>query len=167
MNHPATPGHSLSENQTEREHEAEVLSTEPPLQPGHPWPLGAHWDGKGVNFALFSANAERVELYLDEGESQRMLSLPRCTDQVWHGYLPDGAPGLSYAYRVHGPSSPGNRFEPQQLLVDPYTRELTGTFSYHGDNHASHGLRARVVDSAFDWGNDAPPPHAMARFGVL
>ena len=157
MNHPATPGHSHPENQIEREQAAEAPSTDSSLQSGRPWPLGAHWDGNGVNFALFSAHAERVELCLDEGESQRTLPLPSCTDQIWHGYLPGGAPGLCYTYRVHGPSNPGNRFEPKHLLVDPYTRDLTGTFSYHGDNQAPHGLRSRVVDSTFDWGNDTHP----------
>ena len=127
------------------------------LQTGRPWPLGAHWDGEGVNFALFSAHAEQVELCWRDGDTQLSLPLPACTDQVWHGYLPGGAPGLCYGYRVHGPSAPGNRFDPRRVLIDPYARELSGAFSYHEDTQASHGLRARVVDSNFDWGNDAHP----------
>jgi glycogen operon protein len=127
------------------------------LLAGRPRPLGAHWDGAGVNFALFSAHAERVELCLWDGDRLRSLPLPRCTDQVWHGYLPGAAPGLCYAYRVHGPAGPGHRFDPQRLLVDPYARELAGVFSYDRDVPPERGLRARVVDPAFDWGGDAPP----------
>ena len=74
--------------------------------PGRPYPLGASWDGKGVNFALFSANAERVELCLfdrpDKPEVARII-LPENTNQVWHGYLPDAKPGQLYGYRVYGP----------------------------------------------------------------
>jgi glycogen operon protein len=127
------------------------------LQAGRPWPLGAHWDGAGVNFALFSAHAERVELCLWEDETLRTLLLPKCTDQVWHGYLPGGAPGLTYAYRVDGPSGPGHRFDPQRLLIDPYARERVGDFSYDRASPPGQELRARVVDPAFDWGDDAPP----------
>ncbi|MDR0577459.1 MAG: glycogen debranching protein GlgX [Candidatus Accumulibacter sp.] len=127
------------------------------LQTGRPWPLGAHWDGGGVNFALFSAHAERVELCVREGEALRVFPLPKCTDQVWHGYLPGAAPGLCYAYRVYGPKGPGHRFDPQRLLIDPYARELAGAFSYHQDFPLGQGLSCRVVDPAFDWGDDAPP----------
>ena len=127
------------------------------LQAGRPWPLGAHWDGAGVNFALFSAHAEDVGLCLWEGESLRVLPLPECTDQVWHGYLPGAAPGLCYAYRVAGPSGPGHRFDPRRRLVDPYARELVGDFSYDPRRPPERELRARVVDPTFDWGDDAPP----------
>ncbi|MDR2451326.1 MAG: glycogen debranching protein GlgX [Candidatus Accumulibacter sp.] len=131
--------------------------TLPVLLAGRPWPLGAHWDGEGVNFALFSAHADRVELCLWAGEALRATALPACTDQVWHGYLPGAGPGLAYAFRVHGPVGPGHRFDPACLLVDPYARELAGDF-FHGQAHSSaRGLRARVVDPAFDWGDDAPP----------
>ncbi|MDR2787910.1 MAG: glycogen debranching enzyme GlgX, partial [Candidatus Accumulibacter sp.] len=125
------------------------------LRAGRPWPLGARWDGAGVNFALFSAHAERVELCVREDGALRTFPLPKCTDQVWHGYLPGGAPGLRYAYRVYGPGGPGHRFDPRCLLVDPYARELTGDFSY--EQTPARGLFGRVVDPAFDWGNDAPP----------
>ena len=120
-----------------------VPAQEKILETGRPWPLGAHWDGAGVNFALFSAHAARVELCLFEHGREYRLRLPGKTDQVWHGYLPGARPGLCYGYRVHGPDRPddahgasareadhtparasGHRFEPQRLLLDPYAREL-------------------------------------------
>jgi len=134
-----------------------TLSTAGGLQDGRPWPLGGHWDGAGVNFALFSAHAERVELCVWEEGVLRTLPMPECTDQVWHGYLPGAGPGLSYAYRVYGPSGPGHRFDPRRLLVDPYARELTGDFSWDRMLPPEKGLRSRVVAPTFDWGNDAPP----------
>ncbi|MBI4741241.1 MAG: glycogen debranching protein GlgX [Betaproteobacteria bacterium] len=133
------------------------------LQAGRPWPLGAHWDGAGVNFALFSANAERVELCLFTGEAVCALALTECSDQVWHGYLPGAAPGLAYAYRVYGRFDPENgyRFDSGRLLLDPYARELAGEFSWP----TRDGLRSRVVEEHYDqgeewcdvWGDDAPP----------
>ena len=132
------------------------------LEPGRAWPLGAHWDGEGVNFTLYSANAQRVDLCFLDGETLHTLPLPRCTDQVWHGYLRGAAPGLAYAFRVHGPDGAGHRFNPQQLLLDPYARELSGTFSYRESPSSAHGLTARVVDAAYDWGDDAPPATAWA-----
>jgi glycogen operon protein len=134
-----------------------TLTVDAGLKEGRPWPLGAHWDGSGVNFTLFSAHAERVELCLFEGEATRTLPLPGCTDQVWHGYLPDAGPGLGYAFRVYGPDSPGHRFDPRRLLLDPYARELTGVFSYDHLPSSTHCLKACVVNETFDWGNDAPP----------
>ncbi len=134
-----------------------TLSTVSALQDGHPWPLGGHWNGEGVNFALFSAHAERVEICVWEENSLRTFALPACTDQVWHGFLPGAAPGLCYAYRVYGPSDPGHRFDPQRLLVDPYARELIGAFSWDRSLPPEQGLRSRVVAPTFDWGNDAPP----------
>jgi glycogen operon protein len=127
------------------------------LEAGRPWPLGAHWDGAGVNFTLFSAHAESVELCLFEGGRMVALALPKCTDQVWHGYLPGALPGLRYAFRVHGPDAPGHRFDARRLLVDPYARELAGIFSYAQGAAAPDGLRSCVVAEAFDWGDDAPP----------
>ena len=127
------------------------------LKEGQPWPLGAHWDGTGVNFTLFSAHAERVELCIFEGDTMHTLPLPKCTDQVWHGYLAGAEPGLCYAFRVHGPSAPGHRFDPRRLLLDPYARELTGNFSYEPHPGSANGLKACVVNEAFDWGSDAPP----------
>ena len=135
----------------------ESLTTDHALLAGRPWPLGAHWDGAGVNFALFSAHAESVDLCLFDGSQSRRLTLPECTDQVWHGYLPGAAPGLCYAYRVHGPDAPGHKFDPSRSLLDPYARELTGTFSYNPAPGVGNGLKACVVAEDFDWGDDTPP----------
>lgn len=132
------------------------------LEGGRPSPLGAHWDGAGVNFALFSANAERVELCVFDGDSMRTVPLPKCSDQVWHGYLRGGAPGLCYAFRVAGADAPGHRFDARRLLIDPYAREVCGSFAYHADPAALDGLKCRVVDPTFDWGDDAPPAIAWA-----
>src|SRR5688572_30713895 len=100
------------------------------IWPGLPYPLGATWDGMGVNFALFSENALRVELCLFDSptaksESQK-VELAENTDQVWHGYLPDLKPGALYGYRVHGPYEPknGQRFNPNKVLLDPYAKVI-------------------------------------------
>ena len=127
------------------------------LKDGRPWPLGAHWDGAGVNFALFSANAERVDLCTFAGETMQTHPLTKHTDQVWHGYLPGAAPGLCYAFRVYGPTGPGHCFDPTRLLIDPYARELTGVFSYEQTSATTNSLKSCVVDEAFDWGDDSPP----------
>jgi len=109
---------------------------------GLPYPLGATWDGLGVNFALFSANATRVELCLFDSKGERELArveLPEYTDEVWHGYLPDARPYTIYAYRVHGPFAPeaGHRFNPNKLLLDPYARALVGELVW---NDAVYGF---------------------------
>jgi isoamylase len=122
---------------------------------GRPYPLGATWDGAGVNFALYSERAERVELCLFEPKGRReleRLELRERTDFVWHCHLPDARPGQPYGYRVHGPAqpAPGDRFNPQRLLLDPYARLITGQIS------AGLG-RCQVVDSAFSWDDDRPP----------
>src|SRR5690606_12217751 len=93
------------------------------IREGSPVPLGATWDGLGVNFAIFSAHATKVELCLFDNEGQQELErieLPEFTDEVWHGYLPDARPGTTYAYRVHGPYEPtfGHRFNPNKLVLD-------------------------------------------------
>src|SRR6476620_1363363 len=93
--------------------------------------LGASWDGRGTNFALFSANAEKVELCLFDEQGRRELdrvALPERTEDVWHGYLPDVLPGQRYGYRVYGPYAPerGHRFNHNKLLIDPYARQLSG-----------------------------------------
>src|SRR4051795_4651552 len=103
---------------------------------GLPHPLGATWDGVGVNFALFSANATKVELCLfdQDGTTElERIELPEYTDEVWHGYLPDARPGTVYGYRVHGPYDPqnGNRFNPNKLLIDPYARQLVGSVQWN------------------------------------
>src|SRR5207245_674029 len=102
------------------------------IRPGNPYPLGATWDGEGVNFALFSENATGVELCLFEGPKGND-ELPRVrvteqTDLVWHVYLPGIRPGQRYGYRVHGPYEPerGHRFNPAKLLIDPYARAIEG-----------------------------------------
>ena len=127
------------------------------LSAGRPWPLGAHPDSQGVNFALFSAHAERVELCIFDGDRLHTLRLPRCTNQVWHGYLPGATVGLRYAYRVYGPKGPEHRFDPRRLLLDPYARELSGSFSYDNLPTTINGLWACVNDETFDWGDDRPP----------
>jgi glycogen operon protein len=108
-----------------------AIATIDRLLPGKPYPLGAHWDGLGVNFAVFSANATRIELCLFSANGRReihRLPLPECTDEVWHGYLPLAQPGALYGYRAYGPYEPtrGHRFNPHKLLLDPYARLLNG-----------------------------------------
>ena len=87
----------------------------------------------------------------------RVLPLPECTDQVWHGYLPGATPGLQYAFHVHGQDVSVHRFDPQRLLLDPYARELTGVFSYGARTDWFDHLKACVADDSFDWGGDTPP----------
>ena len=87
----------------------------------------------------------------------RVMPLPECTDQVWHGYLPGATPGLQYAFHVHGQDGSGHRFDPQRLLLDPYARELTGVFSYGARTDWFDHLKACVADDSFDWGGDTPP----------
>jgi len=148
--------------------------------PGSPQPIGAHWDGEGVNFAVFSAQAEDVDLCLFDRTGRRELQrirLTECTDDVFHGYLPEARPGLLYGYRVHGPYRPeqGLRFNAHKLLLDPYARSIAGTlrwsdalFGYNignkrGDlsfdrrDSASAMPKSKVVEPAFTWGNDQPP----------
>lgn len=112
------------------------------LDRGLPHPLGASWDGVGVNFALFSEHATRVVLCLFEEDGRRELArfdLPEHTDGIWHGHLPGAMPGLVYGYRVHGPYEPrrGHRFNPAKLLLDPYARALVGTLR-QGDALSGH-----------------------------
>jgi glycogen operon protein len=106
------------------------------VEPGSPYPRGATWDGGGVNFALFSANATKVELCLFDDKGRRetdRIALPEFTHEVWHGYLPDVRPGQLYGYRVHGPYDPqnGHRFNPHKLLIDPYAKALHGDIRWH------------------------------------
>jgi isoamylase len=116
---------------------------------GRPHPLGATWDGAGVNFALFSKHAERVELCLFDPRGRREIervALASRTDFVWHCYLPEARPGLLYGYRVHGPHEPerGHRFDHNKVLLDPYAKLIKGQ-------------RCQVIDTAFTWGDDRPP----------
>ncbi len=124
------------------------------------WPLGATSDGKGVNFALFSRHASRVELCLFDSSGEReiqRLELPACTDNVWHGYLPDIRPGALYGYRVHGPYEPtnGHRFNPHKLLLDPYARALQGKLIW---NDANFGyIRGHAdLDLSYDQRDSSP-----------
>jgi glycogen operon protein len=145
--------------------------------PGRPYPLGATWDGKGVNFALFSENADAVDLCLFDATGHHEVArirLPEYTDQVWHGYLPDARPNLLYGYRVHGPYRPqdGHRFNPNKLLLDPYAKAIHGTvrwgdanfgyrvgssrddLSFDRRDNARAMPKCRVVDTAFTWAED-------------
>ena len=134
---------------------ARAFVTPSTLWRGRAYPLGATWDGGGVNFAVFSKHAERVELCLFDPKGRReveRIELLDRTDFIWHGYLPDARPGLLYGYRVHGPHDPerGHRFDPARVLLDPYARLIKGKISA--------GLaRSQVVDSAFSWGDDRAP----------
>ena len=104
-------------------------STPSRIREGLPFPLGASWDGLGVNFAIFSANATKVELCLFDASGEvelERIELPEYTDEIYHGYLPDAHPGLIYGYRVYGPYDPqnGHRFNHNKLLIDPYAKQL-------------------------------------------
>ncbi len=150
------------------------------LAPGAPYPLGATFDGLGVNFAVFSANAERIQLCLFEPSGRReiaRLDVPECTDEVWHGYLPGAYDGLLYGYRAHGRYAPleGHRFNPNKLLLDPYAKGLSGEvrwtdalfgyrmnsprldLSFDRRDSAPAMPKGVVVASHFDWGDDTPP----------
>src|SRR5690348_4744999 len=121
---------------------------------GAPHPLGATWDGRGTNFALFSANATKVELCLFDREGRReteRITVPERTDDVWHVYLSHVSPGQLYGYRVHGPYAPesGHRFNPNKLLIDPYSKRLGGTFAW-SDAHFGYRTGAKQADLSFD-----------------
>src|SRR5207247_8119273 len=148
------------------------------MWPGRPHPLGATWDGEGVNFALFSENATAVELCLfdepDANKETHRIRIEECTDHVWHIYLPEVRPGQRYGYRVHGPYEPeeGHRFNPAKLLLDPYAKAIDGTvrwsdalFGYaighadadlsRDDRESSAGMpRGVVIHPACTCGND-------------
>ncbi len=130
------------------------------LQPGSPYPLGATWDGLGTNFAVFSANAERIDLCLFDPSGRREIaafSLPECTDEVWHGYLPDAGTGLLYGYRAYGPYEPhkGHRFNEHKLLLDPYARRIFGELRW-SDALFSHRVNSPRADLSFDRRDSAP-----------
>jgi isoamylase len=128
--------------------------------PGNPYPLGATWDEGGVNFALFSAHAERVDLCLFDTSGQReieRITLPEYTDEIWHGYLPDASPGTLYGYRVFGPYEPhlGHRFNHHKLLLDPYARQLKGQLHLK-DVHCGYRVNDADKDLSFDNRDSAP-----------
>ncbi len=150
------------------------------MWPGHPFPLGATWDGEGVNFSLFSEHATRVELCLfDADGGEQRLPLTERTAFNWHGYVAGLGPGTRYGYRVHGPYDPeaGHRFNPNKLLIDPYAKAIEGPIDpalgnilpYVPDGTDTADLepddeddaeaipKCLVIDPHFDWEDDAPP----------
>jgi glycogen operon protein len=155
--------------------------------PGAPYPLGASWDGEGVNFALFSEHAQavRLELFDDprSGVPSTVIPLTETTDQVWHVYLPDVRPGALYGYRVDGPYDPdaGHRFNPNKLLIDPYAKAVSGPIDWSDDlfgytvgdpaedlsfgtrDSASALPKSVVVDPSFTWQDDRPPRTPLNR----
>jgi isoamylase len=127
---------------------------------GAPAPQGATWDGLGVNFTLFSANATKVELCLFDNTGQhelRRIELPEYTDEVWHGYLPDVGPGTVYGYRVYGPYEPeaGHRFNHNKLLLDPYAKSHIGAINV-GPELFGYTIGAEGDDLSFDERDSAP-----------
>jgi glycogen operon protein len=142
------------------------------IWPGHPYPLGASFDGGGTNFALFSEVADRIELCLfNDGGSETRVDLPERYGLVWHGYLPRIGPGQRYGYRVHGPYDPAAalRCNPAKLLLDPYAKAIDGrirwdealfSFQFGGTtgrndaDSAPFAMTSVVVNPFFDWGDD-------------
>jgi isoamylase len=156
------------------------------VEPGRPTPMGATWTGDGVNFALFSAHADGVDLCLYDAAGRRELAripLPGRTGDTWHGYLPGAGPGLVYGFRARGRYAPrqGHRFNKHKLLLDPYARSLAGELRYGREiygysrgaaeewrqdisDSAGSVMKAKVVDPhAFDWRGDRPPRTPMDR----
>jgi len=148
--------------------------------PGKPFPRGATWDGEGVNFALFSENADKVELCLFDNKGRReiqRIEMRDCTSDIWHCYLPEARPGLLYGYRVYGPYRPeqGHRFNPNKLLIEPYAKDIIGRLawseahygyrigsknedlSFDRRDNAAGMPKCMVIDPAFTWGDDRPP----------
>lgn len=155
------------------------------MSAGLPYPLGATWDGSGVNIAVFSAHATRIELCLFAADGRRetaRIALPEFTHEVWHGYFPDLRPGQLYGLRVHGPYAPeaGHRFNPNKLLLDPYAKAIQGQIRWHDslhgyrighpkadlsfDRHDSARAmpKCRIIDPAHTWGADRRPRHAWS-----
>jgi isoamylase len=150
------------------------------LETGAPYPLGSTWDGLGVNFAVFSANAQQIALCIFDQTGHKELAhlpLPECTDEVWHGYLPGAHPGSVYGFRAYGPYQPqhGHRFNPHKLLLDPYAKKLAGAIrwsdamfayrvhsnrqdlSFDRRDSAPALPKCVVIDEAFDWSRDIRP----------
>ncbi len=150
------------------------------MRPGKPYPMGALWDGLGVNFALYSPHAEKVELVLfdhaDDRAPSQTYELPERTGPIWHGYLPNLRPGQLYGYRVYGPYRPekGHRFNPNKVLLDPYARAIgrplrwddslygyrptdpRADLSFSEEDSAPYAPLGAVVGSGFAWDNDQP-----------
>src|SRR5581483_5813061 len=158
------------------QHEARPIRA---IWPGQPYPRGATWDGEGVNFSLFSANADKVELCIFDPSGRhevQRIELRERTDEIWHSYLPEARPGTMYGYRVHGPYDPsqGHRFNPNKLLLDPYAKATTGSvqwspalFGYTRErpdpdvmderDSAFFMTKGVVIEQAFSWGDDRKP----------
>ena len=168
-----------------------MLSCRVRVWPGEPYPLGATWTGVGVNFALFSAHATKVELCLfdsaDATNEFARVPLTEQTDMVWHGFLPDARPNQLYGYRVHGPYDPpaGHRFNPNKIVMDPYAKSVARTirwademFGYRvgdpegdlsfddRDNAALRAARGRRR-SGVHLGRRSAAAHAVAQHGHL
>ncbi|RXF67483.1 glycogen debranching protein GlgX [Arcticibacter tournemirensis] len=151
------------------------------VYPGTPYPLGATWDGEGVNFALYAENAEGVDLCLfntteDPVENVKIRMRER-SHHVWHVYVPEIKPGQLYGYRVYGPYEPenGHRFNPNKLLIDPYAKAIAGTIQWHNslfgyelghpdadlsfsnEDSAPYIPKSAVIDPNFDWEDDKAP----------
>ncbi len=159
------------------------------IWPGKPYPLGATYDGEGVNFALFSENADKVELCLfdpnDPTKETHRIELKEQTDLVWHAYLPGIQPGQHYGYRVHGEWNPeaGLLFNPNKVLIDPYAKAIDGVIDWHPGvfgypiddpdddrflrleptDSAPYVNKSVVVDNQYDWEGDLLPEHPMHR----
>src|SRR3954447_16705331 len=148
--------------------------------PGHPYPLGATFDGSGTNFALFSEVAERVELCLfDDDRNETRIEITEVDAHVWHAFLLGIEPGQLYGYRVHGPYDPANgqRCNPNKLLLDPYAKAISGHFDWdqslfsydfgdpdsrNDDDSAAKMPKSAVINPFFDWGVDRPPRRQYA-----
>jgi glycogen operon protein len=149
------------------------------ILPGRPYPLGATFDGAGVNFAIFSEHATMVELCLFDNEEdtreRRRIELPEQTDLIWHGYLPTIEPGQLYGYRLHGPYEPenGHRFNPNKIVLDPYAKSIgrvpkwddslfgytigSDDLSFGDQDDAAFCALGATIDTAFTWGDDRRP----------
>jgi isoamylase len=153
------------------------------VYPGNQHPLGATWDGRGVNFALFADNATGVELCLfnknpdNDEETEIRIKIEERSHQIWHIYVPDIKPGQLYGYRVHGPYKPhkGHRFNSNKLLIDPYVKAISGTYQWHDSlfgynvkspkkdlsfsntDSAPYVPKGVIVDPSFDWQDDKAP----------
>ena len=147
--------------------------------PGSPFPLGATYDGEGVNFALFSENATAVDLCLFDSKTaeEKRIRVKEIDNHIWHVYVPELKPGQLYGYRVYGPYEPqnGHRFNPNKLLIDPYAKALSGRVEWHHaifgyevgsleedlsfseEDSASYVPKGVVIDPSFDWENDKAP----------
>jgi isoamylase len=149
------------------------------VYPGSPFPLGATWDGEGVNFALYSENATAVDLCLFDGKTgkEKRVRVKEVDNHIWHVYIPKLKPGQLYGYRVYGPYEPenGHRYNPNKLLIDPYAKALSGRvewsnaifgyevgnseedLSFSEEDSAPFMPKSVVIDPAFDWEGDRAP----------